>query len=331
MIDLIIPTYNALKTLERCLDSVKSQTIINDVKVYIIDDNSTDDYREIIKKYSEYMDIRHYKLPENHGPGYARQYGIDHSYDEYIVFIDSDDVFYDTISLARLRDEIVNTHADVVNSTFRKQKKELAEYVDYINDYINVHGKIYRRSFLTGHNIRFPSLPGEEDNAFNHLLLLYNPYTVFINQYTYKNLYNSSSITANNDGEYFNSYIYLYTEAFLYALEQAIKDGCQKSKIAYWAADSLLVTYTRFAILHLRIEGNKEIKNTKRLIEIYEEYIQYLPDDKVKEVLDIELYKEHYKELLTNPISFKKFINLIKKDNLKELGYDIVIKKNKKA
>ena len=123
MIDLIIPTYNAINTLERCLESIKNQTIINDVKVFIIDDNSTDDYREIINKYSEFMDLRHYKLSENHGPGYARQYGIDHSYDEYIVFIDSDDIFYDTISLARLRDEIVNTHVDVVNSNFKKQKK----------------------------------------------------------------------------------------------------------------------------------------------------------------------------------------------------------------
>jgi glycosyltransferase involved in cell wall biosynthesis len=331
MIDLIIPTYNAIKTLERCLESIKNQTIIKDVKVFIIDDNSTDDYREIIKKYSEFMDLRHYKLTENHGPGYARQYGIDHSYDEYIVFIDSDDVFYETISLARLRDEIVNTQSDVVNSNFKKQKKNLEEYIDFLNDYINVHGKIYRRSFLFAHNIRFPELPGEEDNAFNHLLLMYNPKISYINQYTYKNLYNSSSITENNEGDYFNNYIYLYTEAFLFALEQAIKDGCPKSKIGYWAADSLLVTYTRYVFLHLKIEGNKEIKNTKRLIEIYEEYYQYLSDDSLKQVIDTELYKPYYKELLSTTISFKKFINLIKKDNLKELGYDIAIKKNKKS
>ena len=332
MIDLIIPTYNAIKTLDRCLESIKNQTIINDVKVFIIDDNSTYDYREIVKKYSEFMDLRHYKLTENHGPGYARQYGIDHSYDEYIVFIDSDDIFYDTISLARLRDEIVNTGADIVNSNFYKQKNNLTDYTSFINDYINVHGKIYRRRFLFEHNIRFPSLPGEEDNGFNHLLLMYNPYAVYINQYTYYNLYNSSSITENNQGKYFEDYIYLYTEAFLYALEQAIKDGCQKSNIGYWAADSLLVTYTRYVFLHLKIEGHKELKNTKRLIEIYEEYYQYLSDEKIKEVIDIELYKPYYKELLNNAISFKKFINLIKKDNLKELGYSITpVKKNKKS
>ena len=47
MIDLIIPIYNAEKTLDLTLMSIKMQTIVDKITVYLIDDCSEDNYEEI--------------------------------------------------------------------------------------------------------------------------------------------------------------------------------------------------------------------------------------------------------------------------------------------
>ena len=49
-IDIIIPNYNKAKYLNQCLDSIISQTY-KSWKIYLVDDNSTDNSEEIFKKY----------------------------------------------------------------------------------------------------------------------------------------------------------------------------------------------------------------------------------------------------------------------------------------
>ena len=93
MIDVIIPAYNAHETIERTLYSIAYQRNSENLNVYIINDNSIKDYSKEIDFFKNFINIRELKLKENSGPGYARQYGIEHSDSEYIIFIDSDDVF----------------------------------------------------------------------------------------------------------------------------------------------------------------------------------------------------------------------------------------------
>ena len=90
MIDIIIPIYNARKTLELTLMSIKLQTIINKINIYLIDDNSSEDYKDILNKYKD-MNIIYIKLDKNNGPAVARQKGIEMSSSKYIMFIDADD------------------------------------------------------------------------------------------------------------------------------------------------------------------------------------------------------------------------------------------------
>ena len=52
-IDIIIPNYNKGKYLEECLNSVISQTY-KKWKIYLIDDNSTDDSKQIINRYQDH-------------------------------------------------------------------------------------------------------------------------------------------------------------------------------------------------------------------------------------------------------------------------------------
>ena len=86
MIDIIIAAYNAHNTIEKALNSIIMQNISDMVNVYIINDKSDTDYSDVIEKYSKYLNVIELTYGENKGPGFARNYGIDHSSSQYIVF-----------------------------------------------------------------------------------------------------------------------------------------------------------------------------------------------------------------------------------------------------
>ena len=89
-IDIIIPNFNKAKYLNQCLNSVISQTYKN-WKIYLIDDNSSDNSKEILLKYQNIENINILNLSENKGPAYCRNLGIQNSNSELIAFMDSDD------------------------------------------------------------------------------------------------------------------------------------------------------------------------------------------------------------------------------------------------
>ena len=89
MISIIIPCYNAEKTIKRCLESVISQTYKN-IEIVIINDGSTDKTDSIIKKYINDSRIKYYNR-SNLGIGKTRNFVIKEATGEYITFLDSDD------------------------------------------------------------------------------------------------------------------------------------------------------------------------------------------------------------------------------------------------
>ena len=90
MISVIIPVYNVEKYIERCLDSVISQSYPN-LDIIIVDDGTTDKSGEICDKYAlSDTRIRVFHT-ENAGLGEARNRGLREATGEYISFIDSDD------------------------------------------------------------------------------------------------------------------------------------------------------------------------------------------------------------------------------------------------
>ena len=153
MIDVIIPAYNAHKTIERTLFSIAYQENIEDIEVTIVNDNSKKDYLEIVNYFKNFMKIKEITLKENRGPGYARQCGIDNTKNPYIVFIDSDDIFYSFNSIKTLYDTITKDDFDYVGSNFIEETED--EKIEIENNDAWVHGKIYKRSFLIENNIKF--------------------------------------------------------------------------------------------------------------------------------------------------------------------------------
>ena len=87
-LSIIIPYYNILKELDRCLKSLSEQTIIKDYfEVLVIDSCSLIKPDSIIKKYKNKLtNLKVFKLRKNQGPGIARNLGIKKSLGEYIFF-----------------------------------------------------------------------------------------------------------------------------------------------------------------------------------------------------------------------------------------------------
>ena len=90
-ISVIIPIYNVAPYLERCMHSLRMQTLA-DLQIICIDDCSTDNSRAVL----ELMAIKDprieiYSTKKNSGPGVARNIGLMHVRGEYIGFVDPDD------------------------------------------------------------------------------------------------------------------------------------------------------------------------------------------------------------------------------------------------
>lgn len=87
---VIVPAYNAERTLPACLESVKSQTY-PDFEVIVIDDGSLDETGKIAKAYADADERFHYIRQENAGVSASRNQGLRAAVGEFVVFLDSDD------------------------------------------------------------------------------------------------------------------------------------------------------------------------------------------------------------------------------------------------
>lgn len=93
-IDLIIPCYGEQYLINRALASISTQWKREYIHVTLVNDcspNTDNDYQELVDVYKDVIDIQCIKTPKNVGQGLARQYGIDHTYHDWILFIDEDD------------------------------------------------------------------------------------------------------------------------------------------------------------------------------------------------------------------------------------------------
>jgi glycosyltransferase involved in cell wall biosynthesis len=90
MWSIIIPTYNRLPILQKCLQAMEAQDFTQPYEVVIVDDGSTDGTVEFLQSHADtFPHVRLYQ--QNHeGAAIARNTGLDVAIGEIIVFIDSD-------------------------------------------------------------------------------------------------------------------------------------------------------------------------------------------------------------------------------------------------
>mgnify|MGYP002622630934 CR=1 FL=1 len=139
-------------------------TIVNDGDDPTLDDVNWDAYPYKV----EYL-----KKPHG-GVSAARNYGLDHSEAEYIMWCDIDDGFLNNYGLHMLMSAVAEGF-DFMIGAFAEEAMSSDDrtiaLIGHQSDMTFVHGKVYRREFLTKYNLRFDDeMTIHEDGYFNALV-----------------------------------------------------------------------------------------------------------------------------------------------------------------
>lgn len=123
-ISVVVPCYNAVKYLDKCIISLLQQTIgIENMEIILVDDTSTDDgeTRGLIKRYEKQFPdtITAVFLEQNLRQGGARNVGISYATGKYLIFCDADDWLLKE-TLEHCYEAAEKYEADVVEFLFRE-------------------------------------------------------------------------------------------------------------------------------------------------------------------------------------------------------------------
>ena len=155
LIDLIIPYYNNPEGLKNTIDSVNRDIF----RITIVDDHSD----EPIPNSIEADQI--IRLRENGGPGNARQCGINHTTESYLMFLDTGDVFVSKKDQKKILGTLQSNPNVPMIAWAYYYDGEPTSFQDN-----RLHGKLYSREFLNHFHITFCPNGSyfNEDIGFNH-------------------------------------------------------------------------------------------------------------------------------------------------------------------
>ena len=133
LVSIIIPVYNAERTLCKCLDSILEQNF-NNYEIILVNDGSKDSSLEICKEYSSKHQNISVINQNNAGVSSARNAGLEIAKGDWITFIDSDDyiedVFFNCLDtynedLIILNSKNLSPTGNISNSLFSKMSRQL--------------------------------------------------------------------------------------------------------------------------------------------------------------------------------------------------------------
>lgn len=157
MIDVLIPAYNAERTVRSAIESILNQTYPN-IRVIVVDDGSTDDTPDILRSMAAADDRLLVYRTDNGGIVAALNHGLQFSQADYIARHDADDIAYPERLSTQLQYLERNPDCIAVGANAR-----------HIDDAGNVLGRTHLRGDATGNN---RSVPAYEPYLMHPLLLM---------------------------------------------------------------------------------------------------------------------------------------------------------------
>lgn len=302
MIDVIIPAYNSHNTILKTLSSIAMQLNKDELVVTIVNDGGKD-YTEIVNIFKPLLNIQEIGYEENRGPGYARQYGIDNTKEDFITFIDADDTFYESCSLSLMSKPMKDTSAKFLISPFLQLGKN-CEQAPMQANLVWVFGHIYRRSFLKEHNIRFTSTRANEDVGFNNMCYLIAQHEMgeeggkILTSITYEWHYNEASITRRGKDEYEFG---ICTPGYIYNLHHAYNVAQREGVPLKLIANSALETaFSCFIYYNVALAKNVPAETLEAIEELSRKFYY----DYYKQIQDY-ISKDDYNQIYTNAYNSK--------------------------
>lgn len=187
-VSVIVPIYNVEKYLEKCINSLLSQTL-EDIQIILVNDGSKDNSGNIAKEYEKNNKDRViYVEKENGGLSDARNYGLKYATGDFIAFLDSDD-YIEKNAYEEMYNKAIEENADYVECDFiwefpnkirvdkqypYKNKKEMLSFVRVV-----AWNKLIKRQLITDNNLEFPKGLRYEDVEFTYKLI------PFVNKFAY--------------------------------------------------------------------------------------------------------------------------------------------------
>ena len=128
-VSVIIAAYNCRPTIGRAIESACKQTL-RDIEIIVADDASTDGTFDFVKLLADAdKRIKLIKLPQNGGPGVARNAAIKAAIGDWIAVLDADD-WYEPRRLEALLKAAKDLNADLVCDNLKIYDHARGEVVD---------------------------------------------------------------------------------------------------------------------------------------------------------------------------------------------------------
>lgn len=173
-ISIIIPSYNASGYIGRCLGSITGSAADKErYEIIAVDDSSTDNTLELLKKFAEKTPQMKVYTRHKAGPGGARNLGLNYAKGRYVMFVDIDD-HIDPKNFAHLINVLIPLYSqDILGFDYLKCDEEgnVSPYNDKLlpycremsgAEYMNLQapegvlwGYLFRRKFLIEQEIKF--------------------------------------------------------------------------------------------------------------------------------------------------------------------------------
>lgn len=284
LISVIVPVYNVERYLERCIQSIKSQTYKN-LEIILVNDGSGDASGTICEEYAK-KDARIQVIhQDNKGLSAARNKGLDLASGSLIIFIDSDD-YINVRMIEILYENLTKQNADISICDFRRMSDdeesmeteqnsghECMSGIEFCHELyrerqvqaVAAWNKLYRIEVFDG--ARYPEGKSHEDEFL-----------------TYQLLYNARKV--------------VYTKAKLYYYIQR-PDSIMGEKVNLDHMDAM--EGVRNQIIFWNIRGEKKlqieaVKKYRRVFFIY--YLQFRNNGMKPQEVNL-LFKQEYDNLRT--------------------------------
>lgn len=261
LVSIIIPVYKVEPYIERCLQSVLSQTYSHEqIECLLVDDCSPDRSmaiaRQVIEQGNRDITFVYLRHEENQGLSEARNTGIRHARGEFLIFLDSDDYF--TPECIELHMREVDSHPDVevvlgnffhdkpggglrVKESLIPKWQEGSDkiYSAYLRDILpmTAWNVLIRRDLVTTHHLQFCKRLLQEDILWSFHLYRNTSKMAFFPQVSYMYCDNAGSLMNDSDNSvrFASSYCTIlhdvndhlddrcYVDSMLFALRQLFR------------------------------------------------------------------------------------------------------------
>ncbi len=309
MVSIVVPFYNCVKFLSKCLNSIQKQTY-HDLEVLLIDDGSTDGSDIVCNAFAQKDARFHVFRQKKSGVSAARNHGIEEAHGQYLFFLDGDD-WLSLDAIEKMEKSMEKYSADIVNGnmllckplsnavlfhcpndqtvydkTVFEQYKECCSICDY-----GACARLFKTEIIRANHIFFPQdIRLGEDKIFVHTYLKYCRQLVCISDIVYfYNKLNLSSLTHQMYEEY---PIWKYQMALAYVESYAgipnddkVKKETQQCFLSFW------VEACQYVYL---LDDNRE-KKIERLKSVTALFANQIDIKKQDENAYFNMYKAAYK------------------------------------